>query len=179
MEKRDPMLMYKGAKTPKITTDTKRHHYEADLHLSFCKWVKKKYPTLLFTRHERERKRGFFDGQAMKVYNSIDGLPDWEGLIPVISGPFIWCGIYIEFKKPTEKWIMSDGETIKPEYEHQHRFHIQSWKINRPAYFCNNLETAKLILVSYLSGSPLSKQVYIVRSDKKQELLADMFFGDK
>lgn len=152
--------------------DKPRKHAESTLHLTFCKWVRKTYPELKFVRHEREKSRSYGSQNLMQVYNNLDGLPDME--IFTVSGllrnsfrvdnnvMFVYTGLYLEFKKPGENWLLRDGKTVKPSYAHQYACHQHLWSIGRCAYFANDLETAKKILISYLNGTPIAKQEYIV-----------------
>lgn len=142
-------------------------HEESDLQLKFCKWVKREYPEKQFIRHEREKQRSVFMQNLMKVFNTEwDKMPDWEGLFQSsrydIGEPplYEYSGLYIEFKKPGEKWLMADGLTIKKQYEYQHKCHLFLWSIGRPAYFCNDLEDAQDIFMKYVIGTPLPKQIY-------------------
>ncbi len=164
------LLGAKSSKYQGVKDDKPRKHEESTLHATFCKWLHKEYPELQFVRHEREKKRSWFMQMLFKVLNSdIDKLPDFELLqngrgingyscgLPVYT---IFCGLYIEFKKPGEKWLLRDGKTVKPEYANQYKFHIFAWTIGRPTYFCNDLEDAKRIVVAYLAGTPLPKQEY-------------------
>lgn len=162
------MATYKGGKPPKVIAeadDKPRKHEESTLHATFCKWLHKEYPELQFVRHEREKKRSYFMQMLFKVFNGdIDKLPDFEGLFAsgfIIDGEggFFRHGLYIEFKKPGEKWLTKDGK-IKPQYDHQYKCHQFLWSIGRCAYFCNDMEDAKNIVIKYLEGNPLPKQVY-------------------
>lgn len=134
---------------------TAKTYKEADLHLSFCKWLKKEYPELSFVRHEKEGKRSKYMQSLILQYNSIDGIADFE----LIERVEPYNGLYIEFKKPGEKWVQRDGVTVKKDYEHQYRFHMNAWDIGRCAYFCNDFLEAKCILQAYLTGRPLPKQI--------------------
>ena len=177
--KRDPLEMYRGAKEPKVVQEEKKRQYkEADLHLAFCMWLKKEYPYLLFTRHEREGKRTFGAQNRMKKYNSVDGLPDFE-LIQQVgdNDDRRWHGLYIEFKKPGESWLEQDGKTVKTQYTKQYQFHIQAWKLGRCAYFCNDIDIAIDLLINYLDGHPLPRQVYEITADKADVKAAKFFEG--
>lgn len=145
-------------------------HEEATLHLQFCKWVKKHYPDFKFVRHEKEKARSVFLQGLMKVYNSIGGLPDWEGIMP-----YGGCnGLYIEFKKPGEQWQVKG--IVKAVYQHQYEFHLHAWSIGRCAYFCNDLMTAQDIITFYINGTPLPQQRYELR-DLTNNAKADEFFS--
>lgn len=122
---------------------------EADLHLKFCRWVKKWYPDLKFIRHEKEGKRTKYMQNLILVYNNLDGIPDWE----LVHSP----GFYIEFKKPGETWMLKTG-VIKKQYQHQYECHKYLWSIGRFAYFCNDFEEAKQLLKDYLAGTPQKSQ---------------------
>lgn len=170
------MSTYKGGKPPKVNPPARKHE-EADLHLSFCSWFRENYPEIPFVRHEKERKRSYALQNMMLAYNALDGLTDMEvfaqsgnykadveceqcdHVSDYYVGGCIYQGLYIEFKKPGEKWLTKDGK-IKPQYEHQYKCHQFLWSIGRPTYFCNDLEDAKNIVIKYLSGSPLAKQEY-------------------
>lgn len=134
-------------------------HEEADLHLSFCKWIRKEYPNLIFVRHEKEGKRSKFLQSLVKAYNSQAGLPDFE-LLSLGIKQQERTGFYIEFKKPGEKWLLKDGYTIKPDYEHQYEMHCHLWLIGRCVYFCNDLEAAKELFTAYVNGNPYPQQRY-------------------
>lgn len=174
LNKHDPMNMFRSAKTAKIekpeTTQPKkkRQYHEANLQLSFCRWVSLQYPKLDYIRHEREGKRSNFMGQLMGKYNSIGGVPDWE----LLDGFGMWNGLYIEFKKPDEKWLNKHGQ-VKPDYAHQYNFHRKSWKRLRPAYFCNSLDDAMIIIQRYVSGDPLPPQQYEFTDEDKKKYLED------
>jgi hypothetical protein len=140
-------------------------HEESDLQLSFCNDVKKKYPELMFIRHEREKSRSHYMGNLFKVFNSVDGVSDWECLTPV----GYYNGMYIEFKKPGEHWL-SDG-TVKERYAHQYLFIMKAWQIKRPAYFCNDRNEAMRILDAYISGTPLPMQQYSFKVDSPYNFL--------
>lgn len=130
-------------------------HEEADLHLAFCKWVKKTYPEDNFIRHEREGKRSAYMQNLFKVYNNgIDKLPDFEALIG--------DGFYIEFKKPGEKWLLKDGKTVKPSYAGQYKTHKLLWDLGRCVWFCNDLEVAKGLYGAYKSGLIPKQQNYLL-----------------
>lgn len=146
---------HKGVFTEAEDKANKRKHEEADLHLAFCKWVAKEYPALTFIRHERERSRTQFTGQLMGIYNSLGGIPDWECL-NAIGGHH---GLYIEFKKPNEKWLDKHG-VVKKEYAHQYKAHLKLWDLGKCAYFCNDLLTAQIILKYYIWQTPVPKQLY-------------------
>lgn len=143
----------------KNNTKAKRKHEEANLHLSFANWLKKEYPEVMFVRHEKERKRNGFLSSLMEKYNSLGGLPDFECLHNVrgLYGPFF--GLYIEFKKPNEKWLEATGY-VKKAYTHQYLCHKHLWNVGRCAYFCNDLETAKKLFADYITGFPQPQQVY-------------------
>lgn len=158
-------------------------HQEADLHLAFCKWVKKEYPHLQFVRHEREKQRSAYMQNLMRCYNSdIDKLPDFElldrsgslkigwynepgkGLVyysPNMAQQ-IYYGLYIEFKRPSRTWVNRDN-SIRSDCKAQYATHCHLWSIGRCAYFCNDLEDAKAILRDYLAGSPKPKQNYLIK----------------
>ncbi len=139
----------------------KRSHAESTLQQQFCQRVRKIAPTVDFIRHEREKQRTKFMGSLMGVFNSLDGIADWE----CIDSFGIYHGMYIEFKKPGENWLMADGVTVKKDYTHQYRFHQRAWIKGRPAYFCNDLEKAEELLLAYISGNPLPMQVYEIHKD--------------
>ena|ERR1700676_2731043 len=168
MEKRDPMNMFRSAKAPKVVTEKTRKHDEADLHLKFCKWVKKNYPNDQFIRHEREKQRSAYMQNLMKCYNSDnDKMPDFELLEPVgemlrTNLRVIHCyhRLYIEFKKPGTILTLKDGATIKKEYADQYKRHVQFWKQNSPAYFCSDFDEACRLFVAYKEGMPLPMQVF-------------------
>lgn len=146
----------------------KSKHEESDLHLKFCKWVKKEYPGLQFVRHEREQKRSFYMQNLMQVYNSDeDKLPDFEllqpsAMIPYQEKAWHYHRLYIEFKKPGESWLMADGKTVKKPYRGQAARHQAFWDIGSCAYFCNDLQDAKILFELYIIGTPRPKQVYII-----------------
>jgi hypothetical protein len=153
------MSQYHSKRTAKVVNETsKRKHLEADLHLSFCKWIKLQYPKLEFIRHEREKARGFMLQGLFKIYNSLSGVPDFE-LIKPVNG---FSRLYIEFKKPEEKWLLRDDITVKKEYAHQYLCHLTLWDSGSCAYFCNDFEDAKRKLILYLDGNPEKKQEYLV-----------------
>lgn len=136
---------------------TERKHEEADLHLSFCKWVRLQYPKLDFIRHEREKARSFMMQNLFKVYNSAnDKMPDFELLHP--SGKY--HRLYIEFKKPGTKVTKLDGY-IKKEYVEQYLRHRKFWEQGSPAYFCSDLHMAQIYLVRYLEENPIEMQEYL------------------
>lgn len=162
--------MYRSAKTAKIVNSEpkKRNHDESNLQLAFCKWVSLQYPKVDYIRHEREGKRSLFTGQLMGKYNSLGGIPDWECL----DANEQLHGLYIEFKKPGEKWINKFGQ-VKPQYAHQYNCHIKLWKKDRAAYFCNSLEDAIAILTAYMTGLPLYPQQYEFTDEDKKKYLFD------
>lgn len=168
-----------GSKNQKIMNGTfkeraKPKHEEADLHLSFCKWVKLTYPNDQFIRHEREKQRSPFLQNLFKIYNSdLDKMPDFELLEPShviinanVTPPFIgyrYLRLYIEFKKPGTTLTLKDGITIKPEYSEQYRRHIRFWEQNSPAYFCSSLDDAIAIFNAYKVGRPLPMQFFKIK----------------
>lgn len=133
-------------------------HKEADLHLAFCKWIKKEYPHVPFIRHEKEKARTPFLRSLLQVYNNLDGIPDFEATFA--AG--LKNGLYVEFKKPGEGWLMADGKTVKTAYRHQAGCHRILWRQGRCAYFCNDLEIAKELFRSYLNGEPFPQQEYTI-----------------
>lgn len=162
-------------------TRAKSTHKEADLHLQFCKWIKRTYPELKFVRHEKEGSRSKFNQNLVKVYNTDSGLPDFElladsGIIPpfhkMVVGFAHSFGLYIEFKRPGESWHTNG--IIKPQYAHQYAMHKHLWSIWRCTYFCNDLEDAQQKLIDYLAGKPQKQQVYQVVN--KVDEAADVFF---
>ncbi len=155
---KDPMSQFHSKRTAKVVKPEQatRKHEEADLHLAFCKWVKFQYPKLYFIRHERERARGYMLQGLFKMYNSMEGLPDFELLEP--SG--VRSRLYIEFKKPGEKWLTKDEITVKEQYRHQYECHLKLWDKGSCAYFCNDFEQAQGLLINYLKGSWVRQQVY-------------------
>lgn len=169
----------KSARPAKIVPQghTDRKHEEADLHLSFCSWLKKYHPTVKFVRHEKERRRTHFTGNLMVKYNSLAGLPDFEALervnvhseIEGDNGFTYWqwdyyAGFYIEFKKPGEQWTDKHGY-IKKQYQHQYECHLHLWSIGRVAYFCNDLEEAKRLFLAYMNGTPSPQQIYPIHEE--------------
>lgn len=183
MKKRDPMEIYRnhGAKTPKITPDTKRNHHEADLHLKFCKWVKTNYPQDQFIRHEREKARSAYMQNLMHCYNTDnDKMPDFELLEPSrMTGMklYYYHRLYIEFKAPDTILTLKDGITIKPQYLGQYKRHLQFFLRNSPAYFCSDFELAKQLYIAYKSGCPLPKQEFKLPVDKV-DVEADLFLNN-
>lgn len=146
-------------------------HEEANLHLSFCKWVKSTYPQDNFIRHEREGKRSLYMQNLFKVYNNgIDKLPDFEALIRNDQ----YSGFYIEFKKPGEKWLLKDCKTVKPQYAGQYKTHHELKKLGRALYFSNDLEHAKSLYIAFKENRTLPMQEYELPIDKT-ELAADEF----
>lgn len=190
MEKRNPLEMFRGAKTPKIVkeADDKRQYKEADLHLKFCKWVKTNYPQDQFIRHEREKSRSAYMQNLMHCYNSDnDSMPDFELLEPSGKSEFMqqygetfhyWHRLYIEFKAPGTILTLKDGITIKPAYADQYRRHLQFFLQNSPAYFCSDFELAKQLYIAYKAGCPLPKQEFRMSVDKV-DVEADLFFENK
>lgn len=182
MEKRNPLEMFPGAKEAKIVPDTKRQHHEADLHLSFCKWLKQNHPTDQFIRHEREKARSAYMQNLMQCYNSDnDSMPDFELLEPqqhYRSSTIIYHRLYIEFKAPGTIITLKDGITIKPAYADQYRRHLQFFLQGSPAYFCSDLEEVKRLYLAYKSGCPLPKQEFRIPVDKV-DVEADLFFENK
>lgn len=165
----------------KIVTEAedKKKHAESNLHLQFCKWVKATYPNLQFVRHEREKSRSYASGNLMKVYNSdLDKLPDFELLEriwvkhPIDRYPInsYKAGLYIEFKKPGCEITLKDGITTKSEFLPQYKTHMHLWSIGRCAYFCNDLQDAKILLMAYLKGEPRPMQKFIIPVDKKEQI---------
>jgi len=146
-----------GMKSAKKTRETsKRKHEEIDLQAQFCNWVRVNYPEIKFLRHEREKARSKFMQNQMKVLNSAGSMPDWE----TTHSTDKYTGLLIEFKKPGEKWLMADNETIKPEYAFQYHCHVSLWKQRRVVYFCNDFEIAKMILMQYLEGRNMRQRIY-------------------
>ena len=92
----------------------------------------------------------------MQVLNSAGSMPDWETTYTNDK----YTGLLIEFKKPGEKWLMADNETIKQEYVYQYHCHTQLWKQRRVVYFCNDFEIAKLILQQYIEGRIMRQRIY-------------------
>lgn len=155
------MIGVRSAPKHKIVTEVedkakKRKHEEIELQAAFCMWVKKNHPEVKFLRHEREKQRSNFMQNQMQVLNSAGSMPDWETTFVVGN----YTGLLIEFKKPGEKWLMADGETIKTEYAFQYKCHVDLWKQRRVVYFCNDLEIAKMILEQYLAGRIMRQRVY-------------------
>lgn len=179
MEKRDPMEMFRSAKTPKIVKETTRKHDESDLHLKFCRWVKTNYPNDQFIRHEREKHRSLFMQNLMKCYNSDnDKMPDFELLEPSYASQMdgsIFHRFYLEFKAPGTILTTKDSITIKPEYSEQYKRHVAFWRQNSPAYFCNDFEDAKLLFIAYKSGVPIPMQKFNL-GENKTDVRADLFF---
>lgn len=147
-------------------------HEEADLHLAFCKWVRKEYPNDQFIRHEREGKRSPFMQNLFGIYNSdLDKMPDFELLEPShrydinagygnIEVAYRYLRLYIEFKRPGTILTLRDCITIKSEYLMQYKRHIRFWEQNSVAYFCSDLEVAKELFKAYKDGRPLAMQVF-------------------
>lgn len=161
------MLGIKSA--PKKRDQSKpRKHEEITLQAQFCIWVKHTHPEVKYLRHERERARSKFMQNQIKVLNSAGSMPDWECTTTTTN----YAGLYIEFKKPGEKWLMADNETIKPEYAYQYHCHVGLWKQRRVVYFCNDLEIAKMILTQYLEGRVMRQRVY--KYPKQLEHLAEI-----
>lgn len=165
------MIGMKSAKKHKVVTPEQdsaskaSRHAESTLHLTFCKWVRATYPTLQFVRHEREKQRSYQSQNMMQVYNSVDmKLPDFELLAfsgrPYESG-FRYLGLYIEFKKPGRAIRLQNGKLAADLHE-QYNCHLHLWNIGRCAYFCNDLEDAKVILINYLAGTSLPEQIFTV-----------------
>ncbi|HXP53161.1 MAG TPA: hypothetical protein VN922_24670 [Bacteroidia bacterium] len=148
------MLGFKSAKKPRA--ETKRKHEEITLHAQFCNWVRVNYPEVKFLRHEREKARSKFMGNQMKVMNTAGSMPDWESTTTTER----YAGLLLEFKKPGEKWLMADNETIKAEYAFQYHCHVGLWKQRKVVYFCNDFDIAKLILKQYLEGRTMRQRVY-------------------
>jgi hypothetical protein len=152
----------KSGRTAKIYTEAEdkankaSKHAEITLQAQFCTWVKANYPNIKFLRHEREKKRGHFSQNQMQVLNSAGSMPDWETTETTDK----YAGLLIEFKRPGEKWLMADGETIKTEYAHQYHCHVGLWKQRRVVYFCNDIEIAKLIMIQYLAGRNMRQRIY-------------------
>lgn len=182
-EKEDLFFGKKVAKALRGETKQRKpnSHEEADLHLAFCKWVRKEYPNDQFIRHEREGKRNPFMQNLFGIYNSdLDKMPDFEllepsGLTHVAMPKGSHCGyyyhndkpatytyyrLYIEFKRPGTILTLCDGITIKSEYLMQYKRHIRFWEQNSVAYFCSDLEVAKELFRAYKDGNPLAMQVF-------------------
>jgi hypothetical protein len=156
------LLGVKSAPKHKIITEApKRKHEESTLQQQFCQQVRKIAPTIDFVRHEREKSRSLFMGSLMGVFNSLDGIADWECLDAFGN----YHGMYIEFKKPGTKWLMADGITVKKEYTHQYLFHQRMWNKGRPAYFCNDLLAGLLLLRKYTECDPYPMQEYKIHPD--------------
>jgi hypothetical protein len=156
---------YQGVMTDQQAKEKdQRKHDEATLHLQFCRWIKKEHPDLLFIRHEKEKKRSHFLGNLMQVYNSLDGIPDFELLEPIIYGKHefgkMFNRLYIEFKKPGEYWLEARTGNVKKAYRHQYACHVKLWQKGSCAYFCNDLEIAKELFRAYLLGKPHPQQIY-------------------
>lgn len=175
----DPMNMFRSAKpmiiqTPAEAKAKQRKHDEADLHLSYCSWLKHQYPKADFVRHEKEKKRSHFLGNLMKKYNSLDGLPDFEllersGRIDFTDidydGAFdnhcyMYQGLYIEFKKPGEHWLEARSGLVKKAYQHQYECHCKLWDKGYCVYFCNDLDKAIELTNAYMNSKPLPRQLY-------------------
>lgn len=172
-------------------------HEEADLHLAFCKWVRKEYPNDQFIRHEREGKRSPFMQNLFGIYNSdLDKMPDFELLEPsgeIMGNNVVWSEpntmsikeakviayrylrLYIEFKKPGIVLTLRDNLTIKTEYSEQYKRHVRFWEQNSPTYFCSSLEHAKEIFINYKKGTPLPMQLF----NFKEENNHNSFFDNK
>lgn len=167
-EKEDLFFGKKVAKALRGETKLRKpnSHEESNLHLAFCKWLKLQYPHIGFIRHERERARSKFSGSLMALYNSLDGIPDFE----CVDGLHGFKSLFIEFKKPGEKWLDKYGY-VKKEYEHQYKCHLKLWDKGKPAYFCNDLEMAMQIFRAYSHGVVLEKQIYPLRP-----VASDLFF---
>jgi len=165
-----------GPKKTPPPSGMQRKHDEANLHLSFCNWIDKNYPKDPYVRHEKEKKRGYYTGSLMKVYNNIDGLPDFE-LILSCGG---LNGLYIEFKRPDKPYKVK-GNQVAAGFEHQYKFHLHAWANNRAAYFANSLDEACLYYTMYREGKALPKQDMVMRPDKVSiaDLKADDFFSKR
>lgn len=156
------MLGIKGRKTPLILTPeqdaakTTRKHEEISLQAKFCNWMRLHYPEIKFLRHEREKARSKFMQNQMQVLNSAGSMPDWETTYTNER----YTGLLIEFKKPGEKWLLQDNETMKPEYVHQYHCHTQLWKQRRVVYFCNDFDIACMIWEQYKEGRIMRQRVY-------------------
>lgn len=178
MSNQDPyaiLSLMKPAKHKVVReADNKRKHEEADLHLSFCKWVRLQYPNDHFIRHEREGKRSFMMQNLFQIYNSgLDKMPDFELLEPV-ERLNTWYGgegnseqwskwfhrLYIEFKRPGTILTLKDGITIKPAFKEQYKRHMRFWEQNSPAYFCSDFDEACKLYIAYKNGKPLPMQIF-------------------
>jgi len=159
----------------RATIPKHRKHEEADLHLSFCKWVKKNHPQDQFVRHEREQRRSGFMQGLFKAYNSdLDKLPDFEALI---TNEFA-TGLYFEFKKPGTKLTLKDNVTIKPEYANQYSLHCYLWSIGRAVWFVSDLDVAKTLYTQFKQGFIEDRQVFKLPVSKSDQS-ADEFFNER
>lgn len=149
----------------------KRNFDEADLHLKFCRWVRKNYHNDLFIRHEREKSRSKYMGNLMKVYNSEIDMPDFELLenVTTVFENIKFCGLLIEFKRPGRNITLSDGITLAKDMIMQYKAHIELWERGRCAYFCNDFDEAVELYMAYKSGNPKPMQQYIIPTSKQEE----------
>lgn len=160
------LLGMKSAPNAKILTvdedKAKRasRHAEISLQAKYCTWLKKEYPEIKFLRHEREKARGKFGQNQMKVLNSAGSMPDHEFLEPVGN----YKGLYIEFKRPGESWLLADDITVKPRYADQYENHCMLWSKGYVVYFCNDLEIAKQIWQQYYSGRNMRQRIYKLKT---------------
>lgn len=134
-------------------------HAEISLQATFCTWVKDNYPKVRFIRHEREGKRSYVAQNINKKLNNAGSMPDMEFLEPV--GKYL--GLFIEFKRPGEGWLLMDGVTVKKAYAKQYENHCMLWDKGYVVYFCNDFEIAKQIFIQYYAGRNMRQRIYKVK----------------
>lgn len=152
------LIGVRSAKTAKVVKPTKRNYQESSEQGTIAHALKREYPGLPFITIEREKQRNFSAQNRFKLLNSIECIPDTFIMRPVGS----FGGLWIENKKTgTDLTRVTDGRFTSQHLANQYDTHCRLWDEGYAAYFAIGTEQALDIVRAYLSGAPLTKQIFI------------------
>lgn len=123
---------------------------ELDHHKEVAKWLKRKYPKLIF-RTDYAAGLKLTTGQA-KVHRSLQSGKSYPDLfIAKPVGPY--HGLYIELKSDTEKLILNDGSFTKEKHIREQAVMLeQLMSQGYASTFAVGHQQAKNIIDNYLRG---------------------------
>lgn len=132
---------------------------EHQVQLMLCKYLRAQYPKVIFASdYAAGIKLNKFQAAMQKMFKSSRGYPDIFIALPrqrgVEGAGGMWCGLYLELKKPGARVWLKDGTLSTDKHiQEQAEMLQQLIKLGYCANFAVGFEQAKRIIDWYVKGA--------------------------
>ena len=150
----DYMDQFHSKRTPKVVTEKelqdKKDKSEITHQLKICKWIKEKYPKIIFRSDmQAGRKKSRNQINMTNILDPFSGWPD----IAVYHRSGNYCGLQIELKRLDSGTFLKDGSLSSGKHvQEQNEMHIFLRSLGYKVEFAEGFDEAKRIFESYINN---------------------------